>query len=352
MNFHKLKSVFLIAAGLVAAAACKKDEDETNVVYLKGSLKFSVPEFILPGEVLKMTPSGLTHPDNGEIGYCWKVTPSMTKYDTTRFENGLDKEGKASDGSISYKFSDTLRTYTVYCYGFAEGYTSSSSSNSTTVVQPGPEGSIKGAGIDAEKDPYITVNGNKFYYTTIGKLDWFKQNLAYTKGGTPYRNAGPMDGVFGRYYSYNDAKDACPEGWRLPTDEDWASLAEKTEGSEETYVHKEIPGIVSKLISNAYFQDIKMWEYWPAVGRPNNETGLGIIPAGYSNLGLKNAEGVYASAKFTGVYEYATFWTADMVEDEEGMAYYRYLIATQPDLMIGKADAKSFGAAVRCIRKK
>ena len=218
MNFHKLKSVFLIAAGLVAAAACKKDEDETNVVYLKGSLKFSVPEFILPGEVLKMTPSGLTHPDNGEIGYCWKVTPSMTKYDTTRFENGLDKEGKASDGSISYKFSDTLRTYTVYCYGFAEGYTSSSSSNSTTVVQPGPEGSVKGAGIDAEKDPYITVDGNKFYYTTIGKLDWFKQNLAYTKGGTPYRNAGPMDGVFGRYYSYNDAKDACPEGWRLPTD--------------------------------------------------------------------------------------------------------------------------------------
>ena len=350
MNFHKLKSVFLLAAGLVAAAACKKDEDETNVVYLDGTLKFSVPEFILPGEVVKMTPTGLTHPDDGEIGYCWKVTPTMTKYDTTRFENGLDKDGNPSDGSIVHTFSDTLNTYTVYCYGFAEGFTSSSASYSTTVVKPGPEGSITGAGIDAEKDPYITVNGNKLYYTTIGKLDWFKQNLSYTEEGVPYRNAGPMDGVFGRYYSYNDAKNACPEGWRLPSDEEWATLAQKEEGSEETYVHKIIPGIVSRLISNSYFHGIKMWEYWPSVGRPGNETGLCIIPAGYSNLGLKNADGIYANAQFTGVYEYATFWTADQA-DEKDMAYYRYIYYDQPDLMIGKGDVNTFGASVRCIQK-
>ena len=349
MNFHKLKSVFLLAAGLVAAAACKKDEDETNVVYLDGTLNFSVPEFILPGEVVKMTPTGLTHPDDGEIGYCWKVTPTMTKYDTTRFENGLDKDGNPSDGSIVHTFSDTLNTYTVYCYGFAEGFTSSSASYSTTVVKPGPEGSITGAGIDAEKDPYITVNGNKLYYTTIGKLDWFKQNLSYTEEGVPYRNAGPMDGVFGRYYSYNDAKNACPEGWRLPSDEEWATLAQKEEGSEETYVHKIIPGIVSRLISNSYFHGIKMWEYWPSVGRPGNETGLCIIPAGYSNLGLKNADGIYANAQFTGVYEYATFWTADQA-DEKDMAYYRYIYYDQPDLMIGKGDVNTFGASVRCVR--
>ena len=349
MNFHKLKSVFLLAAGLVAAAACKKDEDETIVVYLDGTLKFSVPEFILPGEVVKMTPTGLTHPDDGEIGYCWKITPTMTQYDTTRFENGLDKDGNPSDGSIVHTFSDTLNTYTVYCYGFAEGFTSSSASYSTTVVKPGPEGSITGAGIDAEKDPYITVNGNKLYYTTIGKLDWFKQNLSYTEEGVPYRNAGPMDGVFGRYYSYNDAKNACPEGWRLPSDEEWATLAQKEEGSEETYVHKIIPGIVSRLISNSYFHGIKMWEYWPSVGRPGNETGLCIIPAGYSNLGLKNADGIYANAQFTGVYEYATFWTADQA-DEKGMAYYRYIYYDQPDLMIGKGDVNTFGASVRCVR--
>ena len=142
MNFHKLKSVFLIAAGLVAAAACKKDEDETNVVYLKGSLNFSVPEFILPGEVLKMTPSGLTHPDNGEIGYCWKVTPSMTKYDTTRFENGMDKNGKPSDGSFTFTFSDTLQTCTISGYAYAKGYSYTMKSFECTVVEGGIDRSI------------------------------------------------------------------------------------------------------------------------------------------------------------------------------------------------------------------
>jgi hypothetical protein len=48
--------------------------------------------------------------------------------------------------------------------------------------------------------------------------------------------------------------------------------------------------------------------------------------------------------------KYAVVWTADVVENEEGMAYYRYIINDQPDLMIGKGDRKSFGASVRCVR--
>jgi uncharacterized protein (TIGR02145 family) len=85
-----------------------------------------------------------------------------------------------------------------------------------------------------------------------------------------------------------------------------------------------------------------------------------MIPAGYAMLGKKDnsakndefQEYTYPTAIFKGYMEYAAFWTADTVADEEGMAYYRYIIANQPDLMIGKADTKSFGASVRCIRKK
>lgn len=110
MNLRKLKSLLLMAACILAAVSCKDEEEETNVAYLDGSLSFQLPEFVLPGESIKMIPKGLTHPDGGEIGYCWKVTPTMTKYDTTRFENGLDKNGNESDGSFLHTFSDTLQT--------------------------------------------------------------------------------------------------------------------------------------------------------------------------------------------------------------------------------------------------
>jgi uncharacterized protein (TIGR02145 family) len=335
-------------ACILAAVSCKDEDEDTKVAYLNGSLTFELKEFILPGEIVKMTPKGISHPDNKGIGYYWKVTPTMTKYDTVRLENGLDKLGNESDGSFTHKFSDTLQTYTVYCYGFAADYTSSSASNFTTVVSPGPEKSITGSGISVDNDKFITANGQKYYYTTIGKLDWFKQNLAYTETGIPFRNADAMDGVFGKYYSYKDAVNACPDGWRLPSDAEWASLAKTYLNDETDYAEKNIPDIASKVVTDAYFNGVKMWEYWPSVGKPTNESGLSLIPTGYATLGEADKNGKYPTATFTGVYQYAICWTADKADED--MAYYRYIYYDQPAMMIGKADTETFAAAVRCVR--
>ncbi len=110
-----------------------------------------------------------------------------------------------------------------------------------------------------------------------------------------------------------------------------------------------------------------MWEYWPAVGEITDAAGISMIPAGFTSLGTadpnseENAEKsplrphmefLYPGAVFQGVKEYAVFWTGDLVEGEPGMAYYRYIIADQPDLQIGKGDINTFGASVRCVRKK
>ena len=92
-------------------------------------------------------------------------------------------------------------------------------------------------------------------------------------------------------------------------------------------------------MGNAYFNGNLMWEYWPAVGEITNASGLSMIPAGY-----------YSNSQFNGLNEYATFWTADAVEDEEGMAYYRYVICDQPEFLLGKGDIKTYGANVRCVR--
>ena len=351
MSIRNLNHILLIAVIAIAAFSCKKKDDDIEAVYVDGTLTFELPEFIQPNQVIKMTPKGLTHPDGGVIGYYWKVNPTMAKFDTTRFLNGLDAEGKPSDGTFNFAFPDTLQTYTVYCNAFSEGYSTSSKNLSTTVVKPGPEQSITNTGIDVTKDPYYKFFGNEYYYVTIGELDWLRQDLAYTQTGIPFRNGSAMDGVFGKYFTHEEALSACPEEWRLPTDAEWASLAKEIKGDKETdYTHKTVPGIAGKLMTDAYFNEVKMWEYWPSVGKLTNESGMGMIPTGYVNFGPKDSNGNYPSAKFIGVYEYAVYWTADKAED--GMAYYRYIYCEEPDFVIGKGDPETFGASVRCVRDK
>jgi uncharacterized protein (TIGR02145 family) len=160
-----------------------------------------------------------------------------------------------------------------------------------------------------------------------------------------------MDGVLGRYYSYDEAMTACPEGWRLPTDKEWLEMLQTVDSSlTGVEPFNTIPGVASKLMADVRFNGEKAWEYWPAVGEITNETKLSIIPAGYANLGSKDAQGKYSRAKFTGYTKYAAFWTADLASEEEGTAFYRYLYCDQPDLLIGKGDRKFFGASVRCVR--
>lgn len=347
MKINRLASLLIIAAGIMAASSCKEDEDATIDPSLEGALTFYAPAFIEPGQTLTLTPQGIEHPEGKGVGFYWKVSPIMSEGDTTRLENGLSPDGKESDGTFVYTFPDSLAVYTVSCYAFASDYTGSSSSKYVTTVKPGINGSLTNTGI-AVSDSHITVDSQDYYYTRIGDLEWFRNNIGVRKGGAPYGNVDIMSDVFGRFYSHEDAMTACPEGWRLPSEEDWLALGAALGADDAKY--ETLEEIAAGLMADARFNGVDMWEYWPAVGTLTNESGFSAIPAGYLNLGEKSENGEYPEATSSGVYEYAVFWSADEVEGEPGMAYYRYIITDQPDMFISKGDRKSFGASVRCVR--
>ena len=353
MSLRKLYSLLLAAAVVVAAASCKDDDDDASLPTLNG-LKFECPLFVTPGQHVEMTPKGVVHPEGKIVGYYWKVTPTMSKIDTTRYENGLDTEGpegKESDGTFEFTFSDTLGTYDVICYAFASGYTGDSYILEVAVVDGGLDRSITGTGI-GKNDPKVTVDGIDYYYTTSNGLDWFRNNLADVSSGAAYGNEIAASSVFGRYYTYEEAMTACPDGWRLPTDAEWAALADTIDPESNAAAGEPFEGIAADLMADVKFNGTKMWEYWPNVGEITNSSKLSFIPVGYANLGEKNEAGKYPTASFFGVYEYAAFWTGDKVEGNDNMAYYRYIICDQPDLQIGKGDIRTFGANVRCVRTK
>lgn len=332
MSLKKLNPIVLFAVVLLAAASCKKDKGET-LPSLDG-LYFDCPYFAAPGQAIRLTPKGVEHPEGGEVGYYWKVTPTMTKNDTTT--------------TYVHRFSDTLQTYTVNCYAFAEGYNGDSFNKDVIVVKGGLDGSLTQTGIKAT-DKKVTAGGIDYYYDSIAGRDWFRNNLADPASGTPYYNEEITSDVFGRYYSYAEAVKACPEGWRLPCEEDWMALADAL-GSQVSGKYQPFKGVAAKLLVNASFNEKPILEYWPQVGDVNNESGLGLLPFGYANLGNSDASGKFPNADFEGMFEYAALWTADLVEGEDGMAYFRYIIADQPEMLVGKGDVNTFGASVRCVR--
>ncbi len=341
---HKSRIIFAALATftLVAALSCKKDDDDTSLPSLDGTLSFKeIPSFVSPQEEVTFTLGGVTHPDGDKIGYSVTVTEGYNTVKDT-LEDGVM--------SFTYKFcdreyfkADTLRSVTVSASAFADGYYSSSTGTKTiTIVRGGMfGGSINGL-LPRSGDETVTADGVTYYACKVGEATWLRRNVAVAGKGTPYSNAPAMLDVFGSYMNWEDAKTACPTGYRLPTDADWTALG-KALGAEDAKEHGVIAGIAGKMMVNATFnyEETILWTYWPQV-KITDESGLSVLPCGYANVGGK-------TGRFSGVNEFAAFWTADEADGDK--AWYRYINDKEPDLYAGTADKASFGASVRCVKE-
>lgn len=77
-------------------------------------------------------------------------------------------------------------------------------------------------GISTFTDPR---DGRQYRQIDIGNQTWLAENLQFNAPGSlcyDGQNANCTD--FGRLYTWESARTACPTGWRLPTDAEWAQL--------------------------------------------------------------------------------------------------------------------------------
>ncbi len=73
---------------------------------------------------------------------------------------------------------------------------------------------------------------------SISTITWMAQNLNYEiENSYCYDDYDSNCDSMGRLYSWSAAMNACPEGWRLPKDEDWYVLANLYGGVEKAGTH-------------------------------------------------------------------------------------------------------------------
>ena len=80
-------------------------------------------------------------------------------------------------------------------------------------------------------------DGQVYKIVKIGNQIWMAENLNYNADDSVQRFSHDIyrtqiDGLCGKLYSWETAKAACPEGWHLPSDEEWQTLIDFAGGKD------------------------------------------------------------------------------------------------------------------------
>ena len=326
----------LLAAGALLLPGCKKDEDDKPS--LSGDVRFDpLPAYVLRGDSFHIVATGAYRgSDKADSLVGYYMYDSMTGAKDT-----LRREGETGPAEGDFVVSkDSLGKFSLTVYAFAKGYYGASYESSYTVVNPSLDtlkGSLTGHQLGYEATETVTDprDGQTYYVSGTLSGDWMLQNLAWEGAGYPFANSPAMSYIAGRFYNWEEAKTACPAGWRLPNDGDFAALFSEVANGEA------FRGKAGILKANVYFNGKRMWTYNTGISF-TNDFYFTAMPWGYMvySGGVRN----YKASSET-----AAFWTST-IEDSE-TAYVRYLSASSNDVMTQAMDKKSFYASVRCIKE-
>ena len=249
---------------------------------------------------------------------------------------GLDSIRKNVE---AWNDGDKVAAFEKFIEAYADGdsivlSSSSFRSSSSTQVEDLSSSSAKetGSEYDATAKTLKDLRNGKVYKTVkIGDQVWMAENLNFeTDSSFCYNDSAENCAKYGRLYTWTAARSACPDGWNLPSEADFAALV-KAVGGED--------GAATKLKSTSGWSDKD--------GKSGNGTdafGFSALPAGMGNVGIYSGE------------DYTTyFWGStecggeNSPEPGTGCASAMYLDYDDVDVSLMSYAAKDLWLSVRCV---
>jgi len=165
----------------------------------------------------------------------------------------------------------------------------------------------------------------KYTAVKIGSQTWMAENMNYAADGVSWCYSGTESNCdkYGRLYTWEAARTACPAGWHLPSREEWGTLA-KFVGGTGTDGNGVAAGTMLKSKSG-----------WNAKNGADH-FGFSALPGGYRLI----------SGTFGKVGNYGNWWTATEYDVRD--AWYREMSYDYDGVGLDGLT-KTFGFSVRCV---
>ena len=326
----------IIGMGFIS---CKDDEDDDTETSpsLGGDLFFEMPAYAFIGSTFEVYGGGITDPQDS-VSYRWTSATLMkdTVYGT----------------SCTIQIPDTIGSLTLTLTASRSGYYEKTLEKAVVSIKKGMGGSLTDYSLPITKitDPR---DGQVYAVTEIDSLIWFAQNLNWEGAGSGYAKADAIGYILGRLYTWNDAtggvsgsglgggpQGVCPEGWSIPTKEDWENLAISLSGGDTLAFDKSWKGLGDNVMINAKLNGAKFWPYSPDCN-PENMFGWAALSGGSCTNNYNN---------YSGIMNYGFWWSSTEMSADK--AFYRYIYYNRPDFDFNYTYKDGFAASVRCVKRK
>jgi len=162
-------------------------------------------------------------------------------------------------------------------------------------------------------------DGQVYKTVEIGNKIWMAQNLNFqTRGSWCYLNEDDNCRKFGRIYTWNAVMDGqtqdkaqgiCPDGWHVPTDDDWLALTTEYNKSKD------------------------------------------LFEGGVSGFNMPLAGCRFPDGKFDFMGKVATYWTSTIDSSNSKFVFTRYAYSdSKSKPLTSYSTNKTYGQYLRCIK--
>ena len=178
-----------------------------------------------------------------------------------------------------------------------------------------------------EKFPSIFVDARDWtIYETVelNKQIWMAENLKYNVGNGSwlYENDLANEERFGRLYNWEAAQNACPSGWRIPSEKEWRRMA--------------IP--FGRVSSDAIDENDATDAY------------EALLKGGKSNFNALLGGKRLPSGSFSDLSVYGDYWTSSALDSDPKDAWL-FSFNSETQKLVLYDFSKSLGGSCRCIKE-